>query len=313
MLSRIADSLYWLQRYMERADGMLRLLKTSYILSFDKVHVSGMTWRTALEIFTALSPDEINGLKDYDAASLRYLLTDTSNQNSLRCIITKARENARGVQDQITKEVWEQVNQLYHLINHKNVAEKIESADAIVFIDALIANTDQFCGISDSTMPRGKGWNYMNLGKYTERCLLTVEFVHNFNRKINFKLEDEQDILFWRSLLLALSGYELHLKNYSNQYHNLNVTKQVLFDHYFPRSLYYALERANKYLSDIITANPVEGTNELKRLFGRLGSQVKFADLNAIQEIGLENYLIQVRKELNEFSSLLGQTYFSYA
>ncbi len=313
MLSRIADSLYWLQRYMERADGMLRLLKTSYILSFDKVQTSGMTWQSALEIFTALSPDEINALKENDIASLRYLLTDTSNQNSLRCIIIKARENARGVQDQITKEVWEQVNQLYHLINHKSVNEKIESSDAILIIDALIASTDQFCGISDSTMPRGKGWNYMNLGKYTERCLLTVEFVYNFNRKIDFELKDEQDILFWRSLLLALSGYELHLKNYSNQHHNLNVTKQVLFDHYFPRSLYYALERANKYLSDIITANPVEGTNELKRSFGRLGSQVKFADLTTIQETGLKKYLMQVRKELNEFSSLLGQTYFSYA
>jgi uncharacterized alpha-E superfamily protein len=313
MLSRIADSLYWLHRYMERTDGMLRLLKTSYILSFDKVQASGITWQTALEVFTSLKPEEIDTLKENDAASLQYLVTDTTNVNSLRNIITKARENARGVQDQITKEVWEQINQIYHLVNHPSLHHKLANAEAIVVIDSLIANSDQFCGISDSTMPRGQGWNYMNLGKYTERCLLTVEFSHNFYKKINFNLEEEQDILFWRSLLLALSGYELHLKNYSNMNHNENVARQVLFDHYFPRSLYYALERANKYLTDIAAANPVEGVNDLKRSFGRLNSQIKYAELSTIHQSGLANYLIAIRKELNAFGYLLGQTYFSYS
>ena len=313
MLSRIADSLYWLHRYMERTDGMLRLLKTSYILSFDKVQASGITWQTALEVFTSLNEKEIDLLKENDAAALQYIVTDPLNNNSLRTIITKARENARGVQDQITKEVWEQVNHIYHLVNHTSLTDKLASADAIIAIDSLIANCDQFCGIADSTMPRGQGWNYMNMGKYTERCLLTVEFAFNFYKKNDFDLSKEQDILFWRSLLLALSGYELHLKNYSNQNHNENVTRQIFFDHYFPRSLYYSLERANKYLEDIAKANPVNGSSELKRSFGRLNSQIKFADLSLINETGLENYLKLVRKELNQFSYLLGQTYFSYA
>ncbi|TXT33287.1 MAG: hypothetical protein FD136_979 [Chitinophagaceae bacterium] len=305
MLSRIADSLYWLHRYMERADGMLRLLKTSYILSFDKVQASGITWQTALEVFTTLKPEEIELLKENDAASLKYLVADTKNTNSLRCIITRARENARGVQDQVTKEVWEQVNHIYHMVNHPLLEEKLTSADAIVVIDALIASSDQFCGIADSTMPRGQGWNYMNLGKYSERCLLTVELVFNFYKKINFNMQNEQDILFWRSLLLSLSGYELHLKNYNNQDHNYNVAKQVL--------LYYSLERANKYLAEITTANPVDGIIELKNSFGRLNSQIKYADLSTINQLGLETYLKNVRFELNAFDGLLGQIYFSYS
>lgn len=313
MLSRIADSLYWLHRYMERADGMLRLLKTSYILSFDKVQASGITWQTALEVFTTLQPAEIDLLKENDAASLQYLVIDPKNTNSLRCIITRARENARGVQDQVTKEVWEQVNHIYHMVNHPLLEEKLTSADAIVVIDALIASSDQFCGIADSTMPRGQGWNYMNLGKYSERCLLTVELVFNFYKKINFNMQNEQDILFWRSLLLSLSGYELHLKNYNNQDHNFNVAKQVLFDHYFPRSLYYSLERANKYLAEITIANPVDGIIELKNSFGRLNSQIKYADLSTINQTGFETYLKNVRFELNAFGGLLGQIYFSYS
>jgi uncharacterized alpha-E superfamily protein len=313
MLSRIADSLYWLQRYMERADGMLRLLKTSYILSFDKVQAGGMSWQPALEIFTTLDTEKIQAMQADDAASLQYIMLSPYNNNSLRSIITRARENARGVQDQITKEVWEQVNHVYHMVNNSTLAEKLNSADAITVLDDLIAASDQYIGISDSTMPRGKGWNYMNLGRFTERCLLTVEYVYNFYGRIGFSLKDEQDIIFWRNLLLALSGYELHLKNYNNQDHNRNVAKQVLFDHYFPRSLYYSLDRANKYLIDITNDNAADGTDMLKRSFGRVASQVKFADLNTIEQVGLETYLQMIRRELNEFSSLFGQTYFSYA
>ena len=313
MLSRIADSLFWLHRYMERADGMFRLLKTSYILSFDKVQVNSITWEPALKIFTALSDEEIESLKKNDTAALNYLLLDTANYNSLKVIITRARENARGVQDQITKEVWEQVNHLYHLINHNSVAEKLSGPDAIVVIDTLINSSDQFCGITDSTMPRGLGWNYMNLGKFTERCLLTVEMTNTFFSDYGFEEEEEQDILYWRSLLLALSGYELHLKNYSNFNHNCNVAQQVLFDKNFPRSLYYSLERAHKYLVEITDCSPVEGTAALYRTFGRLHSYVKFADINIVTETGIDPYLAHVRKELNEFSRMLGQIYFSYS
>lgn len=313
MLSRIADSLYWMHRYMERADGMLRLMKTSYILSFDKVQASGMTWEPALKIFTSLNQEEIAHLKQDNAAALKYLLLDTKNTNSLKVIITRARENARGVQDQITKEVWEQMNLIYHQINQPGIAEKMAGPDAILVIDAFINSSDQFCGITDSTMPRGQGWNYMNLGKQTERCLLTAEFTHFYFKKTGFDFKNEQDILYWRGLLLGLSGYELHLKNYSNQHHNYNVAQQLLFDKNFPRSVYYALDRANKYLSDIAASNPVEGSIQLSRSFGRLYSSVKFADLELVEREGLENYLTYVRKELNEFSRDLGRTYFSYS
>jgi uncharacterized alpha-E superfamily protein len=118
MLSRLADSLFWLNRYMERADGLLRAMKTNYILSLDKGINSNLTWRPVLEIYTTLDDSDINEFENDTAATLRYLLTDTNNPNSLKAILTKARENARGVQDHITKEVWEQVNEMYHMVNY---------------------------------------------------------------------------------------------------------------------------------------------------------------------------------------------------
>jgi len=313
MLSRIADSLYWLHRYMERADGMLRLMHTSYILSFDKVQASSMSWEPSLRIFTVLPKEEIDRIKKDNAAALHYLFLETKNQNSLKVIITKARENARGVQDQITKEVWEQVNLLYHQINKPGLKEKLAGPEAIRTIDSFIKSSDQFCGITDSTMPRGQGWNYMNLGKYTERCLMTTEFTHFYFKKLDFDLKDEQDIIFWRSLLLSLSGYELHLKNYSNLKHNYNVLQQLAFDKNFPRAIYYSLDRANRYLTEIAGSNPVEGSIKLLRTYGRLYSSVKFADIELVEREGLEKYLIYVRNELKEFSQDLGRIYFSYS
>jgi len=313
MLSRIADSLYWLHRYMERADGMLRLMHTSYILSFDKVQASSMSWEPSLRIFTTLPKEEIDRIKKDNAAALYYLFLDSKNQNSLKGIITKARENARGVQDQITKEVWEQVNLLYHQINQPGLKEKLAGPEAIRTIDSFIKSSDQFCGISDSTMPRGQGWNYMNLGKYTERCLISTEFTFFYFKKLDFNLNDEQDIIYWRSLLLSLSGYELHLKNYSNLRHNDNVLQQLAFDKNFPRSIYYALDRANRYLTEIAASNPVEGSIKLLKTYGRLYSSVKFADIELVEKEGLEKYLIYIRKELNEFSQDLGRIYFSYS
>ena len=313
MLSRIADSLYWLHRYMERADGMLRLMHTSYILSFDKVQASSMSWEPSLRIFTVLPKEEIDRIKKDNAAALHYLFLETKNQNSLKVIITKARENARGVQDQITKEVWEQVNLLYHQINKPGLKEKLAGPEAIRTIDSFIKSSDQFCGITDSTMPRGQGWNYMNLGKYTERCLMTTEFTHFYFKKLDFDLKDEQDIIFWRSLLLSLSCYELHLKNYSNLKHNYNVLQQLAFDKNFPRAIYYSLDRANRYLTEIAGSNPVEGSIKLLRTYGRLYSSVKFADIELVEREGLEKYLIYVRNELNEFSQDLGRIYFSYS
>ena len=313
MLSRIADSLYLLHRYMERADGMLRLMHTSYILSFDKVQASSMSWEPSLRIFTVLPKEEIDRIKKDNAAALHYLFLETKNQNSLKVIITKARENARGVRDQITKEVWEQVNLLYHQINKPGLKEKLAGPEAIRTIDSFIKSSDQFCGITDSTMPRGQGWNYMNLGKYTERCLMTTEFTHFYFKKLDFDLKDEQDIIFWRSLLLSLSGYELHLKNYSNLKHNYNVLQQLAFDKNFPRAIYYSLDRANRYLTEIAGSNPVEGSIKLLRTYGRLYSSVKFADIELVEREGLEKYLIYVRNELNEFSQDLGRIYFSYS
>src|SRR5215216_1897186 len=135
MLSRIADSLFWLNRYMERADGLLRVMKTNYILSLDKGVNSNITWRPILEIFTYADEQLITKLENDTNATLKLLITDTDNMNSLKVILTRARENARGVQDHITKEVWEQINQMYHAVNQPNLISKLVGYEGMETIE----------------------------------------------------------------------------------------------------------------------------------------------------------------------------------
>ncbi|MES1214979.1 MAG: alpha-E domain-containing protein [Bacteroidota bacterium] len=313
MLSRIADSLFWLNRYMERSDCLLRVIHTNYILSFDAGINSGFTWKDAINIFSNGADEALKTDSDTTAAALIYLISDPKNPNAVKKMLTKARENARGVQDNITKEVWEQVNQLYHLVNQPDLEKKLPGAKSLEIIEELYQNSILYYGVSDSTMPRGQGWNFMNLGKYIERFLLTIDNTIAHFKKIDNQLNDSQDILFWRNLLLSLSGYELYLKTYTTGEHNLNVIDHLIFNKNFPRSLIYSLNRINRYLSEVVEDTKIEGSEKLQKSFGRICSKVEYADINVVQEMGLPDYLFSLRQDLEDFASQLTRIYFSYA
>jgi uncharacterized alpha-E superfamily protein len=313
MLSRTADSMFWLNRYMERSDGLLRGIKTHYILLLDKGVNENLSWRPMLEIFTSAEEEEIKQLEHNTEGALQKLISDTHNPNSLKILITRARENARGMQDHITKEVWEQVNQMYHLINQSVTDSQYKGFEAIKTIDNLTNECILYNGVADTTMPRGMGWNFMSLGKYIERCLLTIEMANKYYSLIDYSLEDEKDILQWRPMLLSLSGYELHLKTYRSSEHNLNALHQVLFNEKFTRSVIYTLQRVDKYFREVTKDNNSEEKQALIKCLGRLVSKLQYTDFDSINQLTLQEFLSETRKELIEFSSMLAQCFFSYS
>jgi uncharacterized alpha-E superfamily protein len=209
--------------------------------------------------------------------------------------------------------VWEQVNHLYHLINQPELEKKLKDSRAIEILDRLTKNSVLFAGVTETTMPRGQGWNFMNLGKFIERTVLTIEIANAHFKKIDYQLSSPQDILHWRNLLLSLSGYELYLKSYTGGNHNMNVIDQIIINRNFPRSVYYSLERIKKYLDDIIDDTKIEGGDALQKMFGRLHSKIRFADLNNLHNPGLQNFLCTTRQDLIEFSKQFSRIYFSYS
>jgi uncharacterized alpha-E superfamily protein len=315
MLSRIADSLFWLNRYMERSDCHLRVIRTNYILSFDSGITDNFSWQDVITLLsnTAVEEAALQQHGENISSALSFLINDSKNLNSIKVLISKARENARGVQDNITKEVWEQVNLLYHIVNDRSLEKKITGSRSLEILDVLDQNCTLFYGVTDSTMPRGPGWNFMNLGKFIERCILTIDTAYAHFRKIDHQLNVAQDILFWRNLLLSLSGYELYLKTYTRGQHNINIINHVLFNRDFPRSLIYSLNRIKRYLDEVTEDTKIEGSANLQKIFGRVFSKVEFADVNTIQDTSLPHFLYSLRKDLFEFSNQLTRIYFSYA
>lgn len=313
MLSRIADSLFWMNRYMERADGMLRSIKACYILSLDKNTDDLQGWLPVLEVFTAAGQEQMQLLENDTDAVLKQLIVDTQNVNSLKVILTKARENARGIQDHITKEVWEQVNQMYHMVNHTSLPQRLHSYGALEVIDSLTRYSLLYTGVLDSTMARGMGWHFMNLGKYIERCLQTIELSEKQYQQIGYQLKNSRDIMQWRYLLMSLSGYELHLKRYRTPNYNQNVLHQVSINQDFTRSILYSLSRLDKHLCDVVKENPSAENKSLERSFGRMYSYVKYIELDSLNEARLKSFFDTVRNDLLDFSTRLGQCFFSYA
>ncbi len=313
MLSRIADSMFWLNRYMERCDTLLRGVRTHYILMLDKGINQHLSWRIPFEIFVTSHEEELLRYENDTDTSLHRLLLDNENVNSLKNLILHARENARGMQDHITKEVWEHVNQIYHQVNVLANSSNLLVYDAIKTIDELSQNCIIYNGVTETTMSRGMGWNFMNLGKYIERCLLTIELTDKYFKQINYNLDDEKDILQWRPLLLSLSGYELHLKNYRSNNYNKNTIHQVLFNKNFNRSVLYTLLRIEKYFTFIVENNKAEEKEALIKTMGRLVSKVKYFDVDSLNHLTLQSFLHNTKKDLLEFSNELAHTFFSYS
>lgn len=313
MLSRIADSLFWLSRYMERCDCLTRVTRTNYILSFDSSSHSDFSWKDVIRMFSHTSDESVLPTGDNISDALIWLIHDIKNLNSAKVLISRARENARGVQDNITKEVWEQVNQQYHLVNDPSIEKKIRGTGTLEIIEMLDQNNTLFYGVTDSTMPRGQGWNFMSLGKFLERSILSIDTTYAHFRKIDHQVNHPQDILFWKNLLLSLSGYELYLKTYTHGQHNMNVIDHIIFNKDFPRSVIYSLERTRRCLDEIVEDTKMEGSPALQKCFGRICSKVEFADMNIIQEEGLPNFLYSLRNDLVNFSNQLTRIYFSYA
>ena len=248
MLSRVADGMYWLNRYMERTNGMLRTLNTFYILSFDKEMNDSQGYRPLLEYYTDLSKTQIVQSQYDTNFVLKYIVCDNLNANSVKNLVVKARENARGSQDKITKELWENINSLYHYINSSDLPRKLETHEALSVVTKLNKDLLLYNGILNMTMPRGMGWCFSSIGKHIERCLQTLSMTQAYYKAINYNLDREEDLLYWRRLLLSLSGYEQYLKSYSNISHNRKVVQHVIFNEDFLHSVIYTLGYIDKYL-----------------------------------------------------------------
>jgi uncharacterized alpha-E superfamily protein len=309
MLARIADSLFWMARYMERADGMLRMLRINCITSLDQNGLeSSFSWEPTLRLFSANT--DAQPAPDQTDEVLRYMIFNKDNTGSIRNIVARTRENARGGQDHLTKEAWESINEFHLKLNNPELEAKIIRGEQIVMLGELIQHGIIFTGVAEVTMARGQGWNYMNIGKFVERAILTIDILDLRFSQIGYDLSYEAEVNYWRNLLLSLSGYELYLKQYPSGFDSRNVAHLAILNSQFPRSLAYCLFRLDRTIQIVADENPANA-EPLRKLMGRLRSKVEFADMDIIEKMGLQRFLADLKADFYQLSNTIGTNFFA--
>jgi uncharacterized alpha-E superfamily protein len=311
MLSRVAASYYWLSRYIERSDGMLRMLKINYASSQDTVQE--FTWEPVIRIFAGLEDDASTRLENDSRAVLKYMVTGKTNSNSVLNIITLARENARGVQEHITKDLWQCLNEYYHTVKDSRLEKALQREDPIGILDILIKQVMLYYGTVEITMERGEGRSFMNIGKYLERAIQSVDILDTKFGSIDDNPDLLTDTTYWKHLLLSLGGYELYLKTYREGFEAENILEQVVLNNDFPRSVIYSVNNIHRYFERLKNDSNVDDFREMSFQIGRLQSRIKYSSVKSIREEGLHTFLTQIRSELYGIGNKLNEYYFAHS
>jgi len=309
MLSRVADSLYWMSRYMERTDGILRMLKINYASSQDDLH--DFSWAPVLEIFTYLEDEQYAVIGNDSRTVLQYMVTDKENPNSVLNIVTKARENARSVQDHITKELWQCLNDFYHTVRDAQMVGWQKSFRHCRTLDILIRQGLLYYGTIDITMSRGEGYAFINLGKFIERATQSADILDVKFSDVNYEITSA-DTTYWKYLLMSISGYELYLKTYRSGFEAKNVVELIVLNRDFPRSVLYSINQLMRYFMRLRSDRNADSYQKIEFLIGKLKSKINYSTTESILQQGLHEYLAEVKTDLNEIGVTLNQHYFAY-
>jgi len=308
MLSRVAESVFWMSRYLERTNGMLRILRTNYISSQDDV--KDFSWEPLLRQYSDLPDDKRNSIGNNSVTVLSHLLLEKENGASAFNNITRARENARAIQDHITKEVWQCLNDYYHLIRDKQLQLQVKQGDPVTAFDILIHQGLLFYGTVDVTMPRGEAFNYLNIGKFLERALLSTDMLHMKMTELNYDLQHTVEIPALRYLLYSLSGYELYYKTYRGKFQTEYVLQQIIHNENFPHSISYCLKQIFRYFERLEIDSLPESYKQLEFLIGKAINNVKYGSPHPADSGSLKIFLQQTRQELLGLAAAFNKYYF---
>ena len=311
MLSRVADHLYWMSRYIERAENIARLMQVSFELLLDGggsfAKNSGDYWSpvlaaTAMEgAFHLLYPEPRPGDSSY------FLTFDERNPDSIRSCIREARENARTARDQISDEMWAELNQLYLLIDSQRGAELLEASPQ-AFFEKIIQSSLLFDGITSATLSRTEGWHFLQLGRFLERADKTSRFL-DIKTQTVAPLDTSLEALEWGTILRACSAQASYRRVNGTEFSLERVLDLLLLSTDFPRSVRFCVRMVDEMLHNITGTTTGRYSNRCEKLAGALLARLNFAGPSDVLERGLHNYIDDLQVALNETGQAIFETY----
>ena len=309
MLSRTADHLFWLSRYIERAENTARMLDIAYQTSLQpqSADESEQTWRSLVSI------SELNGLygAKYSAINgrnvMEFMVADENNLSSIFNCLRAARENARAVRGALTTEVWETMNQTW-LEFRRLLREGALARDPSQLFEWVKYRSHLSRGVTVGTMLQDEAFHFIRIGSFLERADNTARLLDvKFYRQEQAQSEHDaaRDFYYWSAVLRSVSGFEIYRKVYSNVIQPDKVAELLILRPDMPRSLSHCITRMLANLKRV--ANPQSG--ETLRRAGRLEAELAFGRIDEILAEGLHPFLDGFLAEVADLGSRISQDF----
>jgi uncharacterized alpha-E superfamily protein len=257
-----------------------------------------------------LAPAEIEVFEKNSPKVLEYLILDRNNVSSAYNHIRQSRENARAIQDHITKELWQCLNDFYHFIRDPIFLKQFKTDDPVTSIDMLIKHGLLFTGTLKNTMTRGESYTYLHVGKFLERAILITDILKMNLQSFKSGKEASGESPPLRYLLYSLLGFEIYMKTYKGNFDPQHVLNMVVCNPFFPHSLVYSLYQLNKYFERLKADSLAESYNELEFVIGKTMTAVKYSHLNIENLDSLATFLSHTRQQLLTVANGFGTYYF---
>jgi uncharacterized alpha-E superfamily protein len=306
MLSRVAESLYWMSRYLERAEHTARVIRVQLNLMLERETESDdRHWRRMLRSLAV----EMTDVKEGEAQAVaKSLIHSTASRSSIVCCIMAARENSRQVREQISSDMWEQLNRMFIEVKR---ADADEVSDVDDFLQAIKEGTHLFQGVTDSTMTHGEGWQFIQAGRSLERAsaLSTLLGVH-FREFYGTGAEPEP--LEWIGLLRSCTAFEAYCKAYTADLRPDRIAEFLMLSPRFPHSIRFSADALETALKQVGAEVSSRRSARVERIAGRMQATLAFGQIDEIMSAGLHAYLETVLRQCSQAHSALYQTYITY-
>lgn len=318
MLSRVADSLFWLSRYIERAENAARILDVNLQVTLDSVHSGAAEERLDWLPILATLEDQTLFNEHYSVVNAetvcKFVTFSKENPNSIVSCVASARENARTVREYISSEMWERINSLYLWI-HSPAAQQLLDGSGIDLYRQIVDYSHQFHGTTDATLTHGEGWNFMQLGKYIERgdsASRILDLKYHILLPRGEEVGGTVDTVQWQAVLKSCSAFEAYRKIHVGQVTPWSVAEFIILHDSFPRSIRYCVDRLDEAFHRISGCDRAHYSNEAERLSGRLLSDLHYTKIEDVFRTGLHEYLDSIQKRLIDIGEAMHQQYCSW-
>ena len=313
MLSRVADSLYWMSRYLERAENTVRQLDVTMSLMLDTGGASAeMRWQRLMASLGKPTGMDWNG--DFETMA-RNLFFDSLNPASITFCVNGARENARQVREEISSEQWQRLNRLFHQMHAPQAQTQFRSNinDALA---SVVDGIHLFKGVSDTTMIHGQGWQFIRLGRYLERAYATATLLEVYQPVLFQQAESDQagyQYLELVGLLRCCTSFEAYCQVYTADLTPDRILEFLLFNRDFPHAIRYCVDGIRHAIESIQRTGGRRPPDELAAVIGRLHAMLGYTTIGEILAGDAAGFLHTIREQCMRIHELIYRYYVHYS